>query len=443
MTTRQNSASGVEPERGLVLAVLPRSADSEEELGELRELALTAGVEPIAELVQQRAHPDPRTYVGKGKLEELKQVYENAHAEVLIVDDELEPAQQKALENALTARVVDRTQLILDIFAQHATSAEGKLQVELAQLEYNLPRMRGMWQHLERLGGGTGALGAGVGTRGPGESQLETDRRIARRKISLLRRRLKEVGKHRATRRKERAGSGTPTVALAGYTNVGKSTLLNALTGANVSVENRLFETLDPTTRGFEHDGRRYLVTDTVGFIRRLPHQLVEGFAATLEETLLADLVLHVVDASEDDDRMEETIAAVDGVLSEIGARELPVELVLNKIDLVDPLRRRRLGNRFPDALQISASGGEGLGELRAYIAQCFADRFRPVKLLVPHGSGRILTELYDLGAPIEKRVDRPDGVLVHARLPERDLVRFAPYLVSEAEAPATQARKA
>ena len=221
--------------------------------------------------------------------------------------------------------------------------------------------MRGMWQHLERLGGGTGALGAGVGTRGPGESQLETDRRIARRKISLLRGRLKEVGKHRATRRKERAGSGTPTVALAGYTNVGKSTLLNALTGAEVSVENRLFETLDPTTRGFEHDGKRYLVTDTVGFIRRLPTQLVEGFASTLEETLVADLVLHVLDASEPDERLEEMIDAVENVLHEIGADDVPVELVLNKIDQVDPLGRRRLSNRFPGSLQISAETGEGL----------------------------------------------------------------------------------
>ena len=218
-----------------------------------------------------------------------------------------------------------------------------------------------MWQHLERLGGGTGALGAGVGTRGPGESQLETDRRIARRKISLLSGGLKEVGKHRATRRKERAASGTPTVALAGYTNVGKSTLLNALTGAEVSVENRLFETLDPTTRGFEHDGKRYLVTDTVGFIRRLPTQLVEGFASTLEETLVADLVLHVVDASEPDDRLEEMIASVDTVLGEIGADEVPLELVLNKIDQVDPLGRRRLANAFPGALQISAVTGEGV----------------------------------------------------------------------------------
>jgi len=222
--------------------------------------------------------------------------------------------QQRTLENALDTRVVDRTQLILDIFAQHAVTADGKLQVELAQLEYNLPRMRGMWQHLERLGGGTGGLGAGVGTRGPGESQLESDRRMARRRITLLRRRLREVGKQRATRRRERERSETPTVALAGYTNVGKSTLLNELTGAEVSVENRLFETLDPTTRAFEHDGRRYLVTDTVGFIRRLPHQLVEGFAATLEETLVADLVLHVVDATAPEDRLDEMVRSVDAV---------------------------------------------------------------------------------------------------------------------------------
>jgi GTP-binding protein HflX len=424
----------VEPERGLVLAVLPRSAAAAEELGELRELARTAGVEPVGELVQQRAHPDPRTYVGKGKLEQLKHAYAEARAEVLLVDDELEPSQQRALENALTARVVDRTQLILDIFAQHATSAEGKLQVELAQLEYNLPRMRGMWQHLERLGGGTGALGAGVGTRGPGESQLETDRRIARRKISLLRRRLRELGKQRTTRRKERARSGTPTVALAGYTNVGKSTLLNALTGAEVSVENRLFETLDPTTRGFEHDGKRYLVTDTVGFIRRLPTQLVEGFASTLEETLVADLVLHVVDASESDERLEEMIASVDAVLHEIGADEVPQELALNKIDQVDPLARRRLANRFPGALQISATTGEGLEDLRARIAGRFADRYEDVRLLLPYEEGGKLAELYALGAPIDEREDSEAGVLVRARLPQREVRRFARYLVADAQ---------
>src|SRR3954467_5980059 len=301
-----------EPERGFVLAVLAQGVDPDDELAEVRELARTAGVEPVGAVVQHRARPAQRTYVGKGKLEEVKQRFKEAGAESLLVDDELEPSQQRFLENALDARVIDRTQLILDIFAQHATSAEGKLQVELAQLEYNLPRMRGMWQHLERLGGG-------VGTRGPGESQLESDRRMARRRISQLRARLKSLRAQRGVRRKERKRAEVPTVALAGYTNVGKSTLLNALTGADVSVENRLFETLDPTTRSFEHDGKRYLVTDTVGFIRRLPTQLVQGFASTLEETLVADLILHVADAALPEDRLREQIAAVNGGLTEIG----------------------------------------------------------------------------------------------------------------------------
>jgi GTP-binding protein HflX len=429
-------APGAEPERGFVVAVMGPGVNEDEELGELRELLRTAGVTPVGEVVQRRAAPDPRTYVGKGKLAELKHQVADAEAESIIVDDELDPSQQRRLEDALSARVVDRTQLILDIFAQHARSAEGKLQVELAQLEYNLPRMRGLWKHLERLGGG-------IGTRGPGESQLETDRRIARRRIAALKRRLRELERRRGVQRKARERSAAPVVALAGYTNAGKSTLLNALTDADVSVDDRLFETLDPTTRGFEHDGRRYLVTDTVGFIRRLPHQLVEGFAATLEETLLADLVLHVADASQSDERLEETIAAVESVLSGIGADELPSELVLNKVDLVDPLRRRRLANRFPDALQISARGGEGVDELRARIAERFADRFRPVRLLVPYGDGRVLKELYDLGAPIEERVDRPDGVLVHARLPERELARYAPYLIAEPGASAAEAHEA
>ena len=414
------------PERGFIVAVLAQGVDPSSELAELRELARTALVEPIGELVQYRARPENRTYVGKGKLEELKRTYKDAGAEVLLVDDELAPAQQRTLEDALQARVVDRTQLILDIFAQHAISAEGKLQVELAQLEYNLPRMRGMWQHLERLGGG-------VGTRGPGESQLETDRRLARRRITILRKRLADLRKQRDVRRKERRRAETPTVALAGYTNVGKSTLLNALTDAEVSVDDRLFETLDPTTRGFDHDGRRYLVTDTVGFIRRLPTELVEGFAATLEETLVADLVLHVVDGSASDDRLDEQIAAVDAVLHDIGAGELPMELVVNKVDAVDPLRRRRLANRFPDALQVSALTGAGLDELRARIAERFADRFEAVQLLLPYEEGGKLAELYALGAPIEERTDRPEGVLVRARLPRRELRRFARYLVAEA----------
>jgi GTP-binding protein HflX len=415
-----------EAERGFVLAVLAQGVDPLEELAEVKELARTAGVEPVGEVVQHRGRPAQRTYVGKGKLEELKQRFKEAGAESLLVDDELDPAQQRFLENALDARVIDRTQLILDIFAQHATSAEGKLQVELAQLEYNLPRMRGMWQHLERLGGG-------VGTRGPGESQLETDRRLARRRISVLRRRLNDLEKQRATRRQERRRSETPTIALAGYTNVGKSTLLNALTGAEVSVENQLFHTLDPTTRAFEYDGRRYLVTDTVGFIRRLPHQLVEGFASTLEETLVADLVLHVVDASASDDEQDRQRDAVTDVLDEIGAADLPVVIVLNKIDRVDPLGRRRLGNRFPDGPQVSALTGRGLAELRADLARRFEDRWERVRLLVPYDEGARLSELYALGTPIEEREDTADGVLVIARLPRRELPRFARFLVAEA----------
>ena len=412
-----------------MLAVAAKGAD--DELDELRELARTAGVEPVDELVQHRARPDPRTYVGKGKLQELKDAFKRSGAESLIVDDELSPVQQKALEDALQARVVDRTQLILDIFAQHAVSAEGKLQVELAQLEYNLPRMRGLWQHLERLGGG-------VGTRGPGESQLETDRRLARRRVTVLRERLRRLARQRSTRRKARRRSEAPTMALAGYTNVGKSTLLNALTDAGVSVDDRLFETLDPTTRGFEVDGRRYLVTDTVGFIRRLPHQLVEGFAATLEETLVADLVLHVADASASDEALDAMLAAVDSVLKEIGAGELPVELVLNKIDAVDPLRRRRLSNRFPDALLVSARTGEGLDELRARVADRFGERFEAVRLLIPYDAGAKLAELYALGTPVDERRDREEGVYVRARLPRRELRRFAPYLVLD---PPSEAR--
>jgi len=431
---------GSEPERGFVLAVLAPGTDPGDELAEIEELARTAGVDVVGRLTQHRARPAQRTYVGKGKLEELKAAYKDAGGESLLVDDELDPAQQRFLENALQARVVDRTQLILDIFAQHAVTAEGKLQVELAQLEYNLPRMRGMWQHLERLGGGRGTVGAGVGTRGPGESQLESDRRMARRRISLLRRRLEELEKQRRTRRKERTRSDTPIVALAGYTNVGKSTLLNALTDADVSVENRLFETLDPTTRAFEQDGRRYLVTDTVGFIRRLPHQLVEGFAATLEETLVADLILHVIDASAPEERIGEMVQSVESVLHEIGADEIPVELVVNKVDAVDLLRRRRLANMLPDALLISAQTGEGLEALKARIAERFAERFERVRLVIPYEDGARLAELYELGAPVEERRDREDGVEVVARLPRRELRRYARYLVAEAR-PASSAR--
>lgn len=422
--TRDNGRAD-ELERGLIASVIDPRVDTDEALDEFRELLATARVEPVHEVIQRRSRPDPRTYLGAGKLTELGSLAKDCSAESLIVDDELTPGQQRRLEDALKMRVIDRTQLILDIFAHHAKTAEGKLQVELAQLEYNLPRMRGMWQHLERLGGG-------IGTRGPGESQLETDRRLARRRISVLKDRLAALSRQRATQRKQRVDSTTPIVALAGYTNVGKSTLLNALTDADVAVRDRLFETLDPTTRGFEHAGRNYLVSDTVGFIRRLPHGLVEGFRATLEEMLAADLILHVVDVSAHDERVGEMADAVDAVLAEIGADDLPVEVVLNKADLADAVSLQRARHRFPGSLTVSATTGEGLAELRERIAQRFAELFEPVRLLIPHAEGSRLAELYALGAPIDERQDRADGVALLAQLPRREIPRFARFLVGE-----------
>jgi GTP-binding protein HflX len=411
------------PERGVVIASLPPGADGTDELTEMRELLRTARVETVETVVQRRRNPDPRSYLGPGKLDELRDLTKELDAEVVVSDDELTPRQQRTLEDALQMRVVDRTAVILDIFAQHAHTAEGKLQVELAQLEYSMARMRGMWKHLERLGGG-------VGTRGPGETQLESDRRMARRRLALLRARLREVASRRGVMRRERTRSATPAVALAGYTNVGKSTLLNALTGSDVSVDDRLFETLDPTTRAFREDGRSYLVTDTVGFIGKLPHTLVEAFAATLEETLAGDLVLLVADASTGEEGMNRQLAEVRAVLTDIGADGLPTMLVVNKIDAIDTLARRRLANRFPDAVLISARTGENLDELKRRVADFFSSRYVDVRLLVPHAEGGELSALYSTGAPITAREDAAEGVLVTARLP-RDMVgRFAAYRV-------------
>jgi GTPase len=409
------------PERGIVIAVFPPGDDGEPLLREMEELLRTAGVDTAATVVQHRSRPHPSTYLGPGKLEELRATAAQLGAEVIVCDDELTPRQQRRLEDLLDSRVVDRTAVILDIFAQHAHTAEGKLQVELAQLEYNLQRMRGMWKHLERLGGG-------IGTRGPGESQLESDRRIARRRIAMLKGRLREVASRRALMRAERSRNESPIVALAGYTNVGKSSLLNALTGASVSVDDRLFETLDPTTRAFREGGRAYLVTDTVGFIRKLPHQLVEAFAATLEETLAGDVLLLVADASSSEEELAAQLASVRAVLEEIDALDIPQLVVLNKIDLIDPLTRKRLRNRHPDAVQISARTGEGLPELKQRIAASFAERFVDVRLLVPHANGSALSALYATGAPITSREDAAEGVLVTARLPHRLLDRFAAY---------------
>ncbi|HEX4752957.1 MAG TPA: GTPase HflX, partial [Solirubrobacterales bacterium] len=307
--------------------------------------------------------------------------------------------------------------------ADHAHSAEGKLQVELAQLEYNMARMRGLWTHLERLGGG-------IGTRGPGESQIETDRRLARDRIAALRRRLRQTEKNRGVMRAQRDESHIPSVALAGYTNAGKSTLLNALTGAEVGVANRLFETLDPTTRNFELSGRDYLLTDTVGFIEKLPHQLVEAFKATLEETTLADLIVHVVDASETEERRMLDMHAVDEVLEEIGAGEKPRLLVLNKADLLGEDERHEVAISHPDAVLVSALAGEGLDELRERIEQAFAETLTEVELLIPYSQGGRLHELHEVAGELE-RTDGPDGVRVHARVPSAELHRFTDLAVA------------
>src|SRR3954463_3489320 len=406
-------------QRAMVIAVAPEEPD----LSELRELLRTAGVAVAGELVQRRAQPDPDRYFGKGKLAELKRAVAAADANLVAVDDELLPRQERNLEQAVGVPVIDRTAVILDIFADHAGSAEGKLQVELAQLEYSLGRMRGLWTHLERLG-------AGIGTRGPGESQIETDRRLARDRIAALRRRLERTKATRESMRAERERAHLPTVALAGYTNAGKSTLLNAITGASAEVRDRLFHTLDPLTRSFEISGRQYLITDTVGFIRKLPHQLVEAFAATLEEALEADLILHVVDASGPEDEMAAMLSAVDDVLAEIGAGDRPRLLALNKIDLLDEDDRRALSFRYPRAVQVSAVTGEGLEELSDAIEARFLSSLRPMELLVPYGEGGRLSELPDLAGEME-REDTAEGVRVRARVPAGVASRFERFEVN------------
>ncbi|MEA2352739.1 MAG: GTPase [Thermoleophilaceae bacterium] len=406
-------------QRALLIAVAPQEPD----LAELRELLRTAGVAVAGELVQRRPKPEPDRYFGKGKLTELKRAIADADANLVAVDDELLPRQERNLEEAVGVPVIDRTAIILDIFADHAGSAEGNLQVELAQLEYNLARMRGLWTHLERLGGG-------IGTRGPGETQIETDRRLARDRIAALRERLEHTRATRSTMRRERERAQLPTVALAGYTNAGKSTLLNALTGAEAGVEDRLFHTLDPMTRSFEIGGRSYLLTDTVGFIRKLPHQLVDAFAATLEETLRADLIVHVVDASAPEDELVEMVDAVEVVLAEIGADDRPRLIALNKIDLLDDERRRELSFRHPDAVQVSAATGEGLDELREAVEARFLSTLRPMELLVPYRDGGSLSELHDVAGDME-RADTAAGVHVKARIPAGLAARFERFEVN------------
>jgi GTP-binding protein HflX len=421
--TRSTASQPRAKQRAFIVAALEAGDD----LSELRELLRTAGVAVVGQAVQHRDRPHPNTYVGPGKLEEIKSAAKAADANIIAVDDELSPRQERNLEKELGIPVVDRTATILDIFASHANTAEGKLQVELAQLEYNLARMRGLWTHLERLGG---VSSGGFATRGPGESQIETDRRLARDRISALKRRLEQVKRTRSTQRAERVRAHLPEVALAGYTNAGKSTLLNALTGSEVGVRDRLFHTLDPTTRQLQIDGRPYLLTDTVGFIRKLPHQLVDAFGATLEETRLADLILHVVDASAQEDELLAMLRAVEDTLEEIGAGDRPRLLVLNKVDALDAERRQELRHRHPRGVQVSALTGEGLDELRDAIEQAFARTLTSVELLLPYSEGGRLAELHDVAGDLH-REDTPDGVRVVARLPMAVAERYQRYALN------------
>ncbi len=387
-------------------------------LVELGLLAGTAGMEPVARLVCKRRAPDAALFVGSGKADELRLLAQMEGAHEVLFDQTLSPAQQRNLERHIGLPVNDRTLLILEIFAQRARSHEGKLQVELARLQYVSTRLVRRWSHLERQQGGIGTRG------GPGETQIETDRRLARNRIAALRRRLDRLERNRGVMRARRDRSSLPRVALAGYTNAGKSTLLNALTGATVGVGDRLFHTLDPTTRTLELSGRDYLLTDTVGFIEKLPHQLVEAFKATLEETTLADLIVHVVDASEPEERRLIHIRAVDEVLEEIGAGEKPRLLVLNKADLLDQDAQHEVKIAHPEAVLVSALADKGLDALRERIEAAFVETLTEVELLIPYSQGGRLHELHEVAGDLE-RTEREDGVLVTARVPAAELHRF------------------
>ncbi len=405
----------------LIAVTSGSAADADEEpLAELKELLATAGAGYAGQMIQRRDAPVAATYFGKGKLQELQSELERIEPDLVVVEDELTPTQQRNLEDRLGVRVIDRAALILDIFSQHAHTAEGKLQVELAQLQFNLTRMRGKGTQLSRLGGG-------VGTRGPGETKLEVDQRVARKRIGTLKRRLRDVSLSREVMRRSRLSSQLPLVAMAGYTNTGKSSLLNALTSGGVSVNDRLFETLDPTTRAYEFGGRTYLLTDTVGFIRKLPHQLIEAFRSTLEETLVAHLILHVADASVPEEELEDVIRVVDGVLDEIAAASMPRLLVLNKCDLLEPGREAFLRRTWPDAVLTSALTGAGLDTLRRRIADFFNSRLESVELFFPYGNGRLIGEIYRIGTDVELE-NRADGVVVRARLPRDEAARFARF---------------
>src|SRR4029079_2633599 len=421
---RRLTANEVDLERPRQRAVLvgtgvgaPSAEEAEASLAELALLADTAGAVPVESVLQRRRTPDPATYVGKGKAEELRELTRALDIDVVIIDDELSPSQQRNLESLFAVDVVDRVALILDIFAQHATSQDGALQVELAQLRYRLPRLRGSGTELSQQGGG-------IGTRGPGETQLEVDRRRLLRRIQRLERDLKDLGATRATQRKARRRRDLPTVALVGYTNAGKSTLLNQLTHAGVLVENQLFSTLDPTSRRLRlPGGETVLLSDTVGFVRRLPHQLVDAFRSTLGEVVDADLLLHVVDASSPD--ADGRIAAVETVLREIGAGDVPVQLVWNKADLADVDAMKVQLSTHTDSVAISAATGDGIADLLATIGDRLRAQGTIIEYFVPYDRADVLAALHRSGEVLVE-VHDDVGTRVRARLPVQAVGHFA-----------------
>ncbi|MCV7347895.1 GTPase HflX [Mycolicibacterium rhodesiae] len=397
------------------------AADSEASLAELAALAETAGSEVLEGLIQRRDKPDPSTYIGSGKAQELREIVIATGADTVICDGELSPAQLNALEKVVKVKVIDRTALILDIFAQHATSREGKAQVAYAQMEYMLPRLRGWGESMSRQAGGrAGGAGGGVGTRGPGETKIETDRRRIRERMSKLRREIKDMKQIRDTQRSRRLHSDTASIAIVGYTNAGKSSLLNALTGAGVLVQNALFATLEPTTRRGEFDdGRPFVLTDTVGFVRHLPTQLVEAFRSTLEEVVDADLLVHVVDGSDSNPLAQ--IEAVRQVIREVQndhhAPPAPELLVVNKIDAADDLMLAQLRRALPGAVFVSAHTGEGLPRLRARLGELVEPREITVDVTIPYDRGDLVARLHSDGH-VDAVEHTEAGTRLKARVP-------------------------
>jgi len=421
--TRELTQSGP-PEKALLVGVASGPAarvDTENSVEELGALARSAGALVVGSIVQERKRKDPATLIGRGKVEEVARTAEAKSVDLLLFDDELSPAQQRNLERAVGRKTLDRTQLILDIFARRARSREGRLQVELAQLDYLLPRLTGKGALMSRLGGG-------IGTRGPGETKLETDRRRIRTRIQSVKREIEKVRRNRHTRRAARQRAEAPVVALVGYTNAGKSTLFSALTRAEAEVSDQLFMTLDPLVRKADFGpGREVLLVDTVGFIQKLPHALVAAFRATLEEVTAADLLLHVVDASAED--MDEREAAVEAVLREIGAAERPRVQVLNKADLLPPARAAGLRAARPDAVLVSARSGAGFEDLQAALVRRLALVPQRVRLRFPSTDARGIAGVYAAGRVISHEV-RGEEATLEAELPERLLERYREHLL-------------